>query len=69
MSNKTSDKNVANIVTKEDLEILEGKLFYYQIGKENMVPQARRECEAIRRLLLEREQNKKRIKELLEGER
>lgn len=54
---------MGNIVTREDLEALEEKLFYYQIGKENMVPQARRECEAIHRLLEERKQMIQRYEE------
>lgn len=68
MSNKTSDEK---IVTKEDLEVLEERIFHYEITKkigniDKMIPQAVKENEAIKHLLVEREQKDKRIKELEE---
>ena len=66
MSNKTSDKNV---VTEEDIEVLEERLFFYENSKKigtvnKMIPQAVKENEAIKHLLAEQDQKDKRIKEL-----
>lgn len=68
MNNKTIDEK---IVTKEDLEVLEERIFHYEINKkigtvDKMVPGAVKENEAIKHLLAEREQKDKRIKELEE---
>lgn len=68
MSNKTSNKDV---VTNKDLEVLEERIFHYEITKkignvDKMIPQAVKENEAIKHLLVEREQKDKRIKELKE---
>ena len=65
MSNKTSDKNVANI--EEDVKILEE---FAEICKAGLAcyDQAR-EGKALERVLAEREQDKKRIQELEEESR
>lgn len=69
MSNKErSDKNVANI--EEDIEILKKELFYYDEIydeiHENLDDDTVNFYEALRHILVEREQDKKRIQELEE---
>ena len=65
MSNKTSDKNVANI--EEDVKILEE---FAEICKAGLACYDQtREGKALEHILAEREQDKKRIKELEEESR
>ena len=65
MSNKTSDKNVAN-VTKSDIDILKALINVYEAGLPNCDELLDSEVKALKKVLAEREQDKKRIKELEE---
>lgn len=63
LDKERSDKNVANI---EDIEILKKDLFYYDEIHENLDDDTVNFYEALRHILVEREQDKKRIQELEE---
>lgn len=65
MSNKTSDKNVAN-VTKSDIDILKALINVYEAGLPNCDELLDSEVKALKKVLAEREQDKARIKELEE---
>lgn len=60
------DKNDKNIVSEDDIKALKKDLFYYDEIHENLDDDTVNFYEALRHILLEREQDKKRIKELEE---
>ena len=63
MSNKTSDKNVAN-VTKSDIDILNALINVYEAGLPNCNELLDSEVKALKNVLAERKQDKARIQEL-----
>ncbi len=63
MSNKTSDKNVAK-VTKSDIDILNALIYVYEARLPNYNELMDSEVKALKNILAEREQDKKRIQEL-----
>ena len=65
MINKTSDKNVAN-VTKRDIDILNALINVYEARLPGCNELMNSEVEALKNILAEREQDKKRIQELEE---